>query len=316
MSKELLYATKLEASTDMRIETMARHMREAYRGIRRNSWMSFAAISAVAVTLFIFGIFLIFAFNVNYMTKELNKQVAIRAAFSAQVTDAAQNDVLKQVQNIPGVKHAELVPKEKGLRMMKESWGPDGEEFFKGLDGEGKNPLPDIILVEPERPEQIKELQSQLLKFDEIEEVESGEGVTDRLLNFSSMVRNVILVFGLGLAILAAFLISNTIKLTIIARKREIEIQRLVGASNWFIRWPFFIEGAFIGIVGAIFPTIVVLALYQIAYMTLGAGEASSILKMMPILSLGVYVALCTFALGAAIGVLGSIMSVRRFLKV
>jgi len=300
----------------MKIETLMRHFREAYRGVRRNTWMSFAAISAVAVTLFIFGIFLIFAFNVRYMTQELNKQVAVRASFSPQVTDAAQRDVLTQVKQLPGVKNAELVPKEKGLRMMKEEWGQDGEEFFKGLDGEGKNPLPDIVLVEPQKPEQVTDLKSKLAKFDEIEEVEAGEGVTDRLLKLSSMVRNIILVFGLGLAILAAFLISNTIKLTIIARKREIEIQRLVGASNWFIRWPFFIEGAFIGVVGAVFPTVIVLALYQIAYTTLGAGDASSILKMMPVVSLGIYVALSIFALGAAIGVWGSIISVRRFLKI
>ncbi len=111
--------------------------------------------------------------------------------------------------------------------------------------------------------------------------------MTEQLLTLSSWIRNIILIFGLGLATLAAFLISNTIKLTIIARRKEIEIQRLVGASNWFIRWPFFIEGAFIGWVGALVPTILVLVLYQVAYTILGAGEAQSILKMMPILSLG-----------------------------
>ena len=80
----------------MRIETLSRHFREAYRGVRRNAWMSFAAISAVAVTLFIFGIFLIFAFNVRYMAVELDKQVAIRAALAEQLTDDQQLQVLKQ----------------------------------------------------------------------------------------------------------------------------------------------------------------------------------------------------------------------------
>lgn len=300
----------------MRIETLSRHFREAYRGVRRNAWMSFAAISAVAVTLFIFGIFLIFAFNVRYMAVELDKQVAIRAALAEQLTDDQQLQVLKQIESMPEVKSAELVPKEEGLRQLKAQWGEEGTEIFRSYEGEGKNPLPDVITVVPKDPHQIKSLTEKVKSMTGIDEADDGEYVTEQLLTLSSWIRNIILIFGLGLATLAAFLISNTIKLTIIARRKEIEIQRLVGASNWFIRWPFFIEGAFIGWVGALVPTILVLVLYQVAYTILGVGEAQSILKMMPILSLGTYVTLCIFALGTAIGTLGSIISVRRFLKV
>jgi cell division transport system permease protein len=302
----------------MKIETMMRHFREAYRGVRRNSWMSFAAVSAVAVTLFIFGLFLITAFNVRYMAGELEKQVAIRAALSPSMTGAQERQLTEQIQQLPGVKNATLIPKNVGLRQMRDEWGPGGEQLFKDLDGEGQNPLPDIITVEPTDPKNVESLKKQIENFgsDKIERVEAGEGVTDKLLNFSSMLRNIVLIFGLGLAVLAAFLISNTIKLTIIARQREIEIQRLVGASNWFIRWPFFIEGAFIGLVGAIFPVVIVLTIYQVFYNVLGAGEAAAILKLMPVVSLGIYVTISIFALGVAIGTIGSIISVRRFLKV
>lgn len=299
----------------MKIETFMRHMREAYRGVRRNTWMSFAAISAVAVTLFIFGIFLIFAFNVRYMVAELNKQLVIRASLGEEVTDQQQGELLKQVQAISGVKTAKLVPKEEGLKRFKADWGDeDAKELFEGFDKD--NPLPDVIEVEPQDPKQIKVVEAKVNELRGIAETTSGDQVTDKLVSLSSFTRNIVLVFGLGLAVLAAFLISNTIKLTIIARQREIEIQRLVGASNWFIRWPFFIEGAFIGVVGAIVPTVIVLALYQVAYTTLGAGEASSVLKMMPLLSLGTYVGISIFALGALIGTAGSMISVRRFLKV
>ncbi|KPC75655.1 hypothetical protein ADL26_06075 [Thermoactinomyces vulgaris] len=299
----------------MKIETLFRHMREAYRGVKRNTWMSFAAISAVAVTLFIFGIFLIFAFNVRYMVAELNKQLVIRASLEESITNQGQEELLKQVQGISGVKTAKLVPKEEGLRRFKADWGDDdAEKLFEGFDKD--NPLPDVIEIEPQDPDNIKQIEEKVKGLRGVAETTSGDQVTDKLVSLSSFTRNIVLVFGLGLAVLAAFLISNTIKLTIIARKREIEIQRLVGASNWFIRWPFFIEGAFIGIVGAIVPTVIVLTLYQVAYTTLGAGEASSVLKMMPLLSLGTYVALSIFALGAAIGTTGSLISVRRFLRV
>ncbi|UWE03469.1 permease-like cell division protein FtsX [Laceyella sacchari] len=299
----------------MKIETLFRHMREAYRGVKRNTWMSFAAISAVAVTLFIFGIFLIFAFNVRYMVTELNKQLVVRASLEESITNQEQEELLKQVQGISGVKTAKLVPKEEGLRRFKADWGDDdAEKLFEGFDKD--NPLPDVIEIEPQNPDTIKQIEEKVKGLRGVAETTSGDQVTDKLVSLSSFTRNIVLVFGLGLAVLAAFLISNTIKLTIIARKREIEIQRLVGASNWFIRWPFFIEGAFIGIVGAIVPTVIVLTLYQVAYTTLGAGEASSVLKMMPLLSLGTYVALSIFALGAAIGTTGSLISVRRFLRV
>ncbi|MFC7439975.1 permease-like cell division protein FtsX [Laceyella putida] len=298
----------------MRIETFLRHFREAYRGVRRNTWMSFAAISAVAVTLFIFGIFLIFAFNVRYMVAELNKQLVIRASLEESITDQQQGELLKQIQGVSGVKSAKLVPKEVGIKRMQADWGEDGKELFEGLDKD--NPLPDVIEIEPQDPKAIKQVEEKVEGFRGVAAADSGDQVTDKLVDLSSFTRNIVLVFGLGLAVLAAFLISNTIKLTIIARKREIEIQRLVGASNWFIRWPFFIEGAFIGVVGAIVPTVIVLTLYQVAYTTLGAGEASSVLKMMPLLSLGTYVALSIFALGAAIGTTGSLISVRRFLRV
>ncbi|MGX9708321.1 permease-like cell division protein FtsX [Laceyella tengchongensis] len=299
----------------MKIETLFRHMREAYRGVKRNTWMSFAAISAVAVTLFIFGIFLIFAFNVRYMVTELNKQLVVRASLEESITNQGQEELLKQVQGISGVKTAKLVPKEEGLRRFKADWGDDdAEKLFEGFDKD--NPLPDVIEIEPQNPDNIKQIEEKVKGLRGVAETTSGDQVTDKLVSLSSFTRNIVLVFGLGLAVLAAFLISNTIKLTIIARKREIEIQRLVGASNWFIRWPFFIEGAFIGIVGAIVPTVIVLTLYQVAYTTLGAGEASSVLKMMPLLSLGTYVALSIFALGAAIGTTGSLISVRRFLRV
>src|SRR5690606_41620757 len=109
---------------------------------------------------------------------------------------------------------------------------------------------------------------------------------------------------------------SDLIKLTIFARRREIEIMRLVGASNWFIRWPFFIEGALIGMLGAVFPVIIVLAFYKAALNVLTDGSQYSFIKMLPMMPLSLYVALLTTFLGVLIGVWGSVISIRRFLKV
>ncbi len=298
----------------MKIETTGRHFREAYRGIMKNSWMSFAAMGTVAVTLLIFGVFLIFAFNINYLTKELDKQLAVRASLHDGLTPDQEQQILAQLKNSPLAKHAELVTKDQGLAEMKKSWGD--ASFIEGLKSGEQNPLPDIIRLEPSDPKKLKDLEAEAKKINGVLSVDSGGGVTETLLGFSGIVRNVILIFGLALSVLAAFLISNTIKLTIIARRKEIEVMRLVGASNWFIRWPFFIEGAFIGVTGAILPVGILLILYQTFFNVINSGQAYAVFQMMPVASLGIYLAGSTFLLGAAIGISGSVLSVRKFLKI
>jgi cell division transport system permease protein len=298
----------------MKIETIGRHFREAYRGIMKNSWMSFAAMGTVAVTLLIFGVFLIFAFNINYLTKELDKQLAVRASLQDNMPPAKQTEVLNKIKQNPLVKNADLVPKDKGLEEMKQSWGD--ANFIDGLKSGDQNPLPDIIRIEPSDPKKVKELETQAKAIEGVVAADSGGGVTQTLLGFSGVVRNVILIFGIALSVLAAFLISNTIKLTIIARRKEIEVMRLVGASNWFIRWPFFIEGAFIGMTGAILPIGILLILYQAFFNTINSGAAYTVIQMMPVSALGAYLAVSTFILGALIGISGSLLSVRKFLKI
>jgi cell division transport system permease protein len=300
----------------MRIDTLLRHFREAYRGVKRNTWMSFAAISAVAVTLFIFGLFLLFTFNVSYMTKQLDKQVAITVSLPMTTTEADRVQLEKELKALKGVKKVDFVSKQQGLHEIKEAWGEGGDKVFAGFEDKESNPIPDIFKVQPQNPAETKKMAEEIKRLQpRVEDVEYADTITDKLLSFSGVVRNIVLAFGVGLAILAAFLVSNTIRLTIMARKREIEIQRLVGASNWFIRWPFFIEGVFIGIGGAILPIVTVIILYQVALSSLGIGEIN-ILKVMPLSEITLNVGGSILLLGTFIGMWGSLISVRRFLRI
>lgn len=298
----------------MKIDTFFRHFREAVKSLARNNWMTFAAVSAVSVTLLIFGLFLVFAFNLSFMASELDKQVSIRVSLSPQITADQIDNIRSQIEQDSKVKSVEFISKEEGLQMMKQQWGDD-KEFLEGLEKD--NPLPDTLQIQPSNPQETEALAKDLQQSypNYIEHVDHGEGVSDRLLNLSAWIRNMVLVFGLGLAVLAAFLISNTIKLTIFARRREIEIMRLVGASNWFIRWPFFIEGGVIGVLGAIVPVTVVLLGYNAVVGILDADKAYSFFKLLGFWDIAFKVTGLTTLLGILIGIWGSLISIRRFLR-
>lgn len=299
----------------MKIETMLRHLREAYRGVVKNSWMSFASIGTVAVTLLMFGVFMIFAFNLSYLTKEIDSSLSINVALKPDLTEEKKQSLTAEIKKLDKAQEesVEYVPKEKGIEQFKKSFGDD--ELVADLQAGDANPLPDLIRVLPKKVEDMEALTSEIEKMDGVMKAKPGL-VQEGFFKFSSMANNIILAFGLVFAILSSFLISNTIKLTIIARRREIEVMRLVGASNWFIRWPFFIEGAFIGFTGAIFPMGLLLIGYQAVYDLLNDGQAISILPMMNVETLSMYLVASMLLLGATIGIVGSILSVRRFLKV
>ncbi|MBD1372210.1 ABC transporter permease [Hazenella sp. IB182357] len=303
----------------MKIDTLVRHLREAYRGLRRNTWMSFAAVSAVSVTLLIFGVFLVLAFNISYMAKEVDKTVGIMVELNSDLTADQKEEVLNQIKGNKMTADATLIPKEDALREFKELLGDSGNDILAGLDSEDENPLPDTIKVIPNDIDQFEALTEDLKKYPEeqVLGVDNGGNLAKSVLDYSGLVQNIMLGFGLVLAIMAAFLISNTIKLTIIARKREIEIQRLVGASNWFIRWPFFIEGATMGMLGSISPILITIVLYWSGYNMLNpANEPITIMKLMPVTELSLYVSGTILLMGVLIGIWGSIISVRRFLKI
>ncbi|MFD1427457.1 permease-like cell division protein FtsX [Kroppenstedtia sanguinis] len=298
----------------MRIETLLRHIREAFKSLLRNNWMTFAAVSAASVTLLIFGFFLVFAFNINYMASELDREVSIRVFLNTSISSDEVDDVKNQIAKNSKVKSVKFISKQEGLESMK-GWFGEDEKFLDGLEKD--NPIPDMFEVMAKDPRQSESLSEELKRDfpNQVDNADFGGGVSRSILDMSSLVRNVVFIFGLALAVLAAFLISNTIKLTIFARRREIEIMRLVGASNWFIRWPFFIEGALIGLMGSIVPVSVVLVGYSAVIQILDADKAYSFFKLLGMWPLSLWVGGLTAVLGVLIGIWGSFISIRRFLR-
>lgn len=306
-------ATSREGNTAMKIRTLGRHVREGVKNIGRNGWMSFASISAVMITLFILGVFLFLAFNVNYMAQSIEKQVEIRVFLDLLADKQVIAQVESKIKAIPKVESVQFVSKEEGLKKFRESIG-EKAYLFEGLEKE--NPLPDSFVVKTKLPQETAAVAKQIKEIPSVSSVNYGEGTVERLFLATKTIRNVGIVFIVALSFTAMFLIANTIKLTIVARRREIEIMKLVGATNWFIRWPFFVEGLLMGFIGALIPTLVLGGGYYYLTEAVNTTYAIPLFKMLPMFPLVYQVGLILLAIGAFIGIWGSLVSVRRFLRV
>lgn len=297
----------------MKINTLGRHFKEGLKNIARNGWMTLASVSAVMITLLILGVFILLAMNVEHMANVIENQVEISVALDLGIEEEEISQLEKEIRTMDGVKSVVFVSKEEGLEQLKERFGKDAY-LLEGLEEE--NPLNDIFLVQAFEPQKTGVVADQIAKLSKVEEVDYGKGTVEKLFMVTNWVRNIGLVFILGLAFTAMFLIANTIKITIYARRREIEIMKLVGATNWFIRWPFFVEGFLLGVIGSILPIILLIVGYQALLDNLTTSLTISFLEFLPLYPLAYQISLLLMGIGAFIGVWGSMMSVRRFLKV
>ncbi|GIM45360.1 cell division protein FtsX [Collibacillus ludicampi] len=293
----------------MKISTFRRHLREGVRNLGRNGWMTFASVSAVTVTLLILGVFLVMALNLQSFVKDVENQVEMNVMIK-DGTQRSQIDTLeKQIQAMPGVKSVRFVSKEEGLTNLKQRLKEDGSAL-NGL--EMQNPLPDKIVVQTVDPKQTPVLAEKIWTLPNVDKVDYAKQTVEKLFQVTKVVRNVGVAFIIGLMFTAMFLISNTIKITIFARRREIEIMKLVGATNWFIRWPFLVEGVLMGVIGAIIPIVLI----AIGYYYVVHAESLYIFRLLSFHPLIFNVSAVMLMIGALIGMWGSVISMRRFLRV
>ena len=294
----------------MLIRNWLHYIKEALSSVYRNGWMSFASVSVVAVTLFILGSFILLNINVAYIAEDIKQQVEI-VAFVDESLSPDEVDLLRvSLIRMEKVEEVRFVSREDALERLKEQLGP----LVDGFEGSERNPLRDSFEVRAIIPEEIPAVAEDMAKLPGIARVDYGRGVVEQLFSITGAVRWIGVAFMVGLALTAMFLIANTIKLTVNARSKEIMIMKYVGATEWFVRWPFLIEGILLGFFGALLPTIFLLFIYSeaVAWTNLN-------LHFLPLVSPGaviVELAQLLLVLGTVIGGIGSLVSMRRFLKV
>ncbi|WP_042463025.1 permease-like cell division protein FtsX [Neobacillus dielmonensis] len=297
----------------MKVRTLGRHARESFKSISRNGWMTFASVSAVTITLILVGVFVVIMMNLNRVAETIEEDVQIRVHIDVAATEQDQNALKATIEKMPEVGSVKFSSKEDELNNLVKSMGEEGKAFKLF---EQDNPLNDVFIVKTKNPTDTMKAADQIKKLNFVSKVNYGEGKVEKLFKFIKASRNVGIVLIVGLFFTAIFLISNTIKITIIARRREIKIMRLVGATNGFIRWPFLLEGLWLGVLGSLLPIILLSIAYYRAYDYIGPKLQGTFIRVLPFDPFMYQVSGILLLMGALIGVWGSVMSVRKFLKV
>lgn len=294
----------------MRLSTIKYYFREAVLSIIRNSWLSMASAGVVAVSLLILGASLLLVLNANTIADNLESSVEISVFLEDNLPPDRVRALGEKIRAMPEVAQMEYVSKERALEEMKRNFG-DKRDILEGL--EEKNPLPDAYRIKTHTVEQVASLASQLGTLAEVNQVRYGQGVVEKLLALSRWIRTAGLVTMVLLGIAAVFLIATTIRLSVFARRKEIGIMKMIGATNWFVRFPFLLEGMMLGLAGAI---LAVVGVY-FGYLSLISNIQLSLPFMQLVTDRGILLLLMEglLVLGLAIGAAGSLISVRKFLK-
>ena len=295
----------------MRFSTKQYFIKETYKSIRRNGFMSFASISTVAVSLLVLGMFLMIFLNTNNLAQYLENQVQISVYMQDSATDKELASVKDKLTKMPGVVKVTQVSKQEALERFRKRLG-DQDQLLNSLGKE--NPFPNSFEVQVDNPERIKVLTPQIGQLPKVETAKFGQEVVEHLFQLTKILRfgGILLVVFLAMATL--FIISNTIRLTVFARRKEVIIMKYVGATDWFIRWPFLLEGMTLGFFGAVIAFILINSIYSGLLERIHATLA--FLPLLPSSPLLLYVDLFLLFAGTGIGALGSYISLRKFLRV
>lgn len=283
---------------------------ETFKSLKRNGFMTVASISTVTVSVLILGSFLLLFINSNHIASHLENSVQISVYMKNDTREDQINIIGSEIAALPGVTEIKTVSKEEAMERFKKRLG----ENAGILDALEDNPLPYSFDVHVDTPERITEIIPKIQGMRHVETARYGKEVVEQLFQFTKVLRygGILLICLMALGTL--FIIVNTIRLTVFARRREISIMKYVGATDWFIRWPFMLEGITIGVLGAVLSAV----LLQIGY---GAviTKIQSALAFLPIMGewpLMIWLWLLLLFIGGGIGALGSYISLRKFLQV
>ncbi len=296
----------------MKISTIKYFVVDSLRGLKRHKTLSIASAATVAATLFILGVFVLSMMNVQQLIKQVESKVEVRVVLKDNINIKQQKDLKQKVNEISDVEKITYETKNDALDKFKEQLGEENESLVQGLKKE--NPLPNSLIIKVKKPEAVSEVVKKIKGNAGIEEIKDGREIVDKITQVTGTLKWIGLALFLVFIGVSLFLIGNTIKITVYSRKREINIMKYIGATDWFIRWPFIFEGIIIGIIGSLLSVGILYWIYGIVFQKASVGLVFiKLLQPSYIISNVLWIFIIG---GVIIGALGSILSIRKFLSV
>lgn len=292
------------------IRIFFRHLLVSIKSLKRNGWMTIASVSAVMITLTLVGIFMAVILNATKLARDIEGNVEVSVFVDIGTKEKDLRILEKELHKLDHVKKVTFSSKDQELKKIQDTMG-DSWNLFEG----DSNPLYDVYVVSATEPSYTKEIADQSGKLKNVFRSDYGGTSSDRIFKIAGAIRTWGLITAVLLLFIAILLISNTIRITILSRQREIQIMRLVGAKNGYIRWPFFLEGSWIGLIGSIIPILIIILSYQKFFQAFNPSLLRSHYSLIQPQNVVWKINLLMLGIGMIIGSFGSIISMRSFLK-
>ena len=305
----------------MKYSVLGYFIGEGFSNVFKNKKSTGASLMIMCATMIIFGIFLILGENINHIVKEVEGSQGIQVFLNADATDEQVKELGEKIRNIEvnGTKAVNTVvhkTKEDALNTMKERF-KEKQDLLSTFEGDN-NIFSESYVVTLTDLNLSQDVQDQISKFENVKKITSKDQTVTTLINLANGIKIVTGVILLLLIFISVFIIANTIKLTVHARRKEISIMKYVGATNNFIRWPFIVEGMIIGILASIISIVIVGGAYSVlAEQAVNAGFLKTInISLVGFKDMISSIIVVYMLLGIGIGALGSVISMRKYLKV
>lgn len=296
------------------IRILGRNFRDSFRSIFRNFSLSLASISCITITLLVVSISMVLSYNVNNFTTEIERDVTIVVFLDSEVEEEEIKVIESKIKQMVEVESVDFKGKQEIAQEMM-----DSSETYTSIMAEWNkedNPLQDTYLVKVKDINTIENVANSIKEIEGVSVVKYGEGMIEQLIVIFNTIKNVTIAIVVALIIVTAFLISNTIKITIGSRKREIEIMRLVGSSNINIKIPFMLEGLFLGIIGSIIPILATCYGYMTLYTKLDGQLFTAIFQLLVPSPFIYQISVVLLGIGMLVGMFGSYRAVKKYLKI
>lgn len=300
----------------MRPSTIRYFLKEGFSGLKKNLLMTVASIIAVAACISIMSFSYCVVSNLQYMLDQMEDSIGISVFLKGDLTSEDIENMKTTISGLDHVTNVTYISPADALDQLKEQWGAD-EDIFIGLD-DTNNPLSHSFQVELDQIESQDAVLAELQKIEGVDKVEYGQSLSEMLMSVSNVFQVAGILVMLVLGVISVMIIINTIRISVMNRRVEINIMKYVGATDWFIRWPFIIEGIIIGLIGAILPMLVEMPMYSktVSLFYNHIPFVENFVRFRVVGDVFSFVLPAALIFGILLGVVGSVTSIRKHLQV